>query len=49
MVLRDDSASKNLQIFLVLDTLGSEVKLELWVDRHFLLTNPDLEKHAIIE
>ena len=37
---------RNLKIFLVLNTLGSEVELELWVDRHLLLSNPDLEERA---
>ena len=37
---------RNLKIFLVLNTLGSEIELELWVDRHLLLSNPDLEERA---
>ena len=40
-------AKINLQIFLVLDTLGSEVKLELWVDCHLLRPNPHLEEYKL--
>ena len=38
---------RNLKIFLVLNTLGSEIELELWVDCHLLRPNPHLEEYKL--
>ena len=41
------SSSPNLEIFLVLNTLGSQVEFELWVNGHFLLSDFHLKKIAL--